>query len=177
MRRKPHVVTVAALCALIACNPPPSPNASAEAGGNAAAPAPQAAPSAPAASTQAPGAVNAGADAGNEAAGNGLWGVAEAEDEASHRGIDFIAFNRTGRTIAALAIRPDEGPPAPGAPQDEWSANVLAQSELPDGQRAAGHFEADVELCRWQLRATFADHKTRAYPGVNLCETIRVDLR
>lgn len=111
------------------------------------------------------------------ASGNGLWGVAEAEDEASHRGIDFIAFNRTGRTITALSIRPDEGPLSPGAQEDPWSANALAQRELPDGQRAAVHYEADIELCRWQIRATFADRQTRDYPSVNLCEIIRVDLR
>ena len=115
--------------------------------------------------------------AGNAASANGLWGVAEAEDEASHRGVDFIAFNRTGRTITALSLRPDERPSEPGTPQDPWSANVLAQAELPDGQRAAAHYESDIELCRWQVRATFADRETRDYPSVNLCETIRVDLR
>ena len=50
------------------------------------------------------------ANAAAPAPGNTLWGIAEAEDEASHRGIDFIAFNRSGRTLTALAIRPDEGP-------------------------------------------------------------------
>lgn len=109
--------------------------------------------------------------------GNALWGVAEAEDEASHRGIDFIAFNRTGRTVTGIAIRPDEGPLAPGAPETPWGDNVLTQRELPDGQRAAVHKEADIELCSWQIRVTFADRQTRDLPAVNLCETIRVDLR
>jgi len=94
-----------------------------------------------------------------------------------NQGLDFIAFNRTGKTVASLSIRPDEGPLAPGAAENPWSDNVLVQSDLPDGQRVAAHYEADIELCRWQLRVTFADRKTRDYPGVNLCETIRVDLR
>jgi hypothetical protein len=115
--------------------------------------------------------------AGNAASANGLWGVAEAEDEASHRGLDFIAFNRSGRTIIALSIRPVEGPLAAGAPETPWSANILTQRELPDAQRAAAHYEADIELCTWQVRATFADRQTRDYPAVNMCETIRVDLR
>jgi len=110
-------------------------------------------------------------------AGSASWGVAEAEDEASHRGIDFIAFNRTGRTITGIAIRPEEGPLAPGAPATPWGDNVLTQSELPDGQRAAVHKEADIEICSWQIRITFADRQTRDLPAVNLCETIRVDLR
>jgi hypothetical protein len=159
MPAKPFLMT-AAILALMACNGSSPSNASAQTGGNAAAPAPaQASASAPADT------------------GNGLWGLAEPEDEASHRGIDFIAFNRSGRTVTSLSIRPDEGPLAPGAPETPWSANILAQAELPDGQRAAAHFEADIELCRWQLRATFAGRQTRDYPAVNLCETIRVDLR
>jgi len=161
MRLTPLIVTVTTLCALTACNRASPPNASAGAGQNVAAPAP----------------VPPGNSAGNSAAGNGLWGVTEAEDEASHRGIDFIAFNRTGKTVTALSIRPDEGPLAAGAEETPWSDNILAQRELPDGTRAAAHFEPDIEICRWQLRATFADRQTRDYPAVNLCETIRVDLR
>lgn len=169
MRTIPRIVIVAAISALAACNPAAPPNQSAEAARNAAAlPAPPA-PAAPAAPAQ--------PEAATAAAGNSLWGVAEAEDEASHRGLDFVAFNRTGRTVTALALRPEEERLAPGAGEDPWSANVLAQDELPDGQRAAAHYEADIELCRWQLRATFADGKTRDYPAANLCETIRVDLR
>lgn len=160
MRRKPLIVIVVAIFALVACNQSSPPNKSAEAGQNVAAPA-----------------AVAQTDVGNAASGNSLWGVAEAEDEASHRGLDFIAFNRTGRTITALSMRPDEGLLAPGVPENPWSANVLSQSELLDGQRAAAHYEADIELCRWQVRATFADGQTRDYPSMNLCETVRVDLR
>jgi hypothetical protein len=161
MRLTPFIVTAAILFALTACSRAAPPNASAGAGQNAAAPA-----------APATGNVTAAA-----APANGLWGVAEEEDAASHRGIDFIAFNRTGRTVTALAIRPEEGEPGVGTPEDPWSANVLAQRELPDGTRAASHYEADIELCRWQLRATFADRQTRDYPAVDLCNTIRVDLR
>jgi len=161
MRSKPFVVTVAAIFALATFSRTSASNASAEAGRNVAG----------------PDAVSVQANAGNAASGSGLWGVAEAEDEASHRGLDFIAFNRTGRTVTALSVRPDEGPLDPGVAPDPWSANVLAQRELPDGQRAAAHYQADIELCRWQLRATFANRQTRDYPSVNLCETIRVDLR
>lgn len=170
MHRTPFILTAAAWCALAACNQSAPANAPAAPQGNAPAPAAPAAPDAP----------PAGNSAGNEtAAASGLWGVAEAEDEASHRGIDFIAFNRTGRTVTALSLRPDEGPPdgPPGAPEAPWSENALTGTELPDGTRAAVHFEADIELCRWQVRATFADRRTRDYPSVDLCATIRVDLR
>ncbi len=158
MRYPSIFMTVASASVLLACNQSPAANQSAGMQNESAAAAAQ-------------------GNAGNAASGNALWGVAEEEDEASHRGIDFILFNRTGRTIAALSIRPDEGPLAPGAPETPWSANILSKRELPDGQRAAAHHEADIELCRWQVRATFADRQSRDYPSVNLCETIRVDLR
>lgn len=167
MRLTPFVLTAATLLALAACNRAAPPNASAGASPNAAAPAAPAAPATP----------PTGNVAAPTAPANGLWGVAEEEDAASHRGIDFIAFNRTGKTVTALAIRPEEGEPGVGTPEDPWSPNVLAQRELPDGTRAAAHFEADIELCRWQLRATFADRQTRDYPAIDLCNTIRVDLR
>jgi len=167
MHRTPFLVTAAALCALAACSQSAPGNAPAAPPGNAPEPPPPAAPAAP-----------AGNSAANQTApANGLWGVAEEEDAASHRGIDFIAFNRTGKTLTGLAIRPDEGPLSAAAEETPWSDNILAQPELPDGTRAAAHFEADIELCRWSLRATFADRSTRDYPAVNLCNTIRVDLR
>ena len=159
MRPKPSDFVALAAFGLAACNYSAPQGTAAQAGGNATLP--------PVTALQA----NAAA------AGNGLWGVAEAEDEASHRGIDFIVFNRTGRTLIALSLRPDEGQLAPGAPKDPWSANILSQRELAEGQRAAAHYESDIELCRWQIRATFADGQSRDYPGVNLCATIRVDLR
>jgi hypothetical protein len=149
--------TIASMVALISCGQPAS-NNSAAAKGNVAAAAAQ-------------------YRADNAATANGLWGVSEEEDEASHRGLDFIVFNRTGRTITAVAIRPDEGQLAPGVPDNPWGSNILTQRELPDGQRAAAHYEPDIELCTWQVRATFADRQTRDYPTVNLCQTIRVDLR
>lgn len=109
--------------------------------------------------------------------GNASWAAAQPDDEPSHRGVDFIAFNHTGRSITAIAVRPDEGPLDPGVPENPWGENVLVQSELPDGQRSAVHLEPDIELCTWQIRATFDDGDTRDYPTVDLCETVRVDLR
>lgn len=172
MHRPTFLLTAAALLALAGCNrAAPANNAAANASANA--PGNAAAPAAAANAAKPEGPANSSA----AAPANGLWGVAEEEDAASHRGIDFVAFNRTGRSITALAIRPEEGEPGVGTPEDPWSSNILTQTELPDGTRAAAHFEADIELCRWQLRVTFADRQTRNYPAVDLCNTIRVDLR
>ncbi len=84
--------------------------------------------------------------------------------------LDFIVVNRTGRTITAIAITPR----GEGAP---WSEDILAPRDLPDGERGAASYTRDIELCRWAIRATFADGRTRDFPAVNLCETIRVELR
>ena len=163
MRRSPQLTSLVAAFALAACgdaqvaNDAPAGSAAVSAANAAEAPAAQ--------------------SGGDAPSGNASWGAAEPEDEASHRGVDFIMFNHTGRTITAIAIRPDEGPLDPGVPENPWSDNILVQSEVPDGQRSAAHYEPDIELCTWQVRATFEDGRTLAYPTTNLCETIRVDLR
>jgi hypothetical protein len=171
MHRPSFILTAIAMLALAGCNRAAPTNATANAAGNGSVPVADNSAKPDAAGNPVAAAANAAAPA------NGLWGVAEEEDAASHRGIDFIAFNRTGKTVTGLAIRPDEGPLDAGAEETPWSSNILAQRELPDGTRAAAHFEADIELCRWSLRATFADRQTRDYPAVDLCNTIRVDLR
>jgi len=84
--------------------------------------------------------------------------------------LDFIIFNRTGRTITAIAITPR----GEGAP---WSADILSPRDLPDGERGAASYTRDIELCSWTIRATFEGGQTRDFPAVNLCDTIRVELR
>ena len=83
--------------------------------------------------------------------------------------LDFIIVNRTGRTIEALSISP--------AGEESWSDDILAQREVPDGERAAASYTRDVELCRWDVRVTFEEGDRRSWPAVNLCDTIRVELR
>ena len=84
--------------------------------------------------------------------------------------LDFIIVNRTGRTITALAITPT----GEGA---EWSGNILVQPEVPPGERAAASYTRDIELCRWDVQATFEDGLRQSWPGIDLCDTIRVVLR
>ena len=108
--------------------------------------------------------------------GNSSWGASGTEDD-PNRGVDFIVFNRTGRTITGISLKVDEGPLDAGAQQPQWGTNILTQPDLPDGQRAAAHYQPDIEVCTWQIRATFEGGQARDYPTVNLCGTIRVDLR
>ena len=63
---------------------------------------------------------------------------------------------------------------------DDWAHHLPALQRAANteyGTRAAAHFESDIEICRWPLRATLADRQTRDYPAVDLCSTVRVDLR
>jgi hypothetical protein len=83
--------------------------------------------------------------------------------------LDFIIVNRTGRTIEALSISP--------AGEESWSDDILVQREVPEGERAAASYTRDVELCRWDIRVTFEGGDRRSWPAVNLCDTIRVELR
>ena len=83
--------------------------------------------------------------------------------------LDFVVVNRTGQTIRQVQITP-EG-------DEQWTPNVMVQRELPDQERSAVSFSRDVEQCRWDLRVTFENGNRRSWPRVNLCETVRVELR
>lgn len=94
-------------------------------------------------------------------------GGRELPEEAAN--LDFIIFNRTGRTIVELTISP--------AGEESWSDNLLHHRDVPDRERAAVSYTRDVELCRWDVKVRFEDGSQRSWPAVNLCDTIRVELR
>ena len=83
--------------------------------------------------------------------------------------LDFIVVNRTGRTITALAISPKS--------EEDWTGNILAQRDVPPDERAAASFSRDLEECLWDVRVTFEGGESRSWPRINLCDTIRVELR
>lgn len=84
--------------------------------------------------------------------------------------LDFIMVNHTGQTIVELNISP--------AGDESWSGNLLHYPEVPDQERAAASFSRDVELCRWDIRVRYQGSGNRqSWPAVNLCETVRVELR
>jgi hypothetical protein len=83
--------------------------------------------------------------------------------------LDFIILNRTGQTIVELNISP--------AGDESWTNNLLHYREVEDQERAAASFSRDVELCRWDIRVRFQNGNRRSWPAVNLCETVRVELR
>lgn len=83
--------------------------------------------------------------------------------------LDFIIVNKTGQTIVRLEISP--------AGDESWSDNILVQRDVPPDERAAASYTRDVELCRWDIRVTYEGGNRQSWPRVDLCETVRVELR
>lgn len=87
----------------------------------------------------------------------------------SSANLDFVMLNRTGQTIVELTISP--------AGEESWSDNLLHYREVEDQERAAASYSRDVELCRWDIKVRFQNGTHRSWPAVNLCDTVRVELR
>jgi hypothetical protein len=83
--------------------------------------------------------------------------------------LDFIMVNHTGQTIVELNISP--------AGDESWSDNLLHYPTVEDQERAAASFSRDVELCRWDIRVRYQSGNRQSWPAVNLCDTVRVELR
>jgi hypothetical protein len=116
-----------------------------------------------------PAAGNAAAAAagGNREEGEGSTTGRELSEDSAN--LDFIAVNRTGQTIVALSISP--------AGEESWTPDILVPRELPPDERGAASFARDVEICEWDVRATFQGGHRQSWPRVNLCDTLRVELR
>lgn len=105
-------------------------------------------------------------------------GTASAQPEASHgrelpegaANLDFVIVNRTAQTVVAVAITPS-GEDSP------YSDDLLVPAEVPPGERGAISYTRDIELCRWDVRATFEGGRQRIWPRIDLCATVRVELR
>src|SRR5688500_7700048 len=80
--------------------------------------------------------------------------------------LDFILVNRTRQTITAVNI-------TPSGEEASWSEDILVQREVPSGERAAISYTRDIELCRWDVRVTYASGQRRTWPLIDLCRTVR----
>lgn len=101
-----------------------------------------------------------------EAEGDSIGGTEMSEEAAN---LDFIIVNHTGQTIVEMNISPRG--------EESWSDNLLHYPEVPDQERAAASFSRDVELCRWDIRVRYQGGSRQSWPAVNLCDTVRVELR
>jgi len=109
---------------------------------------------------------SASGSAAQEPEGDGTGGRELAEGSAN---LDFVIVNQTGQTIIALSISPQG--------EEDWTDNLLHYRDVPPDERAAASFSRDVELCRWDVRVTYQGGRRQSWPGINLCDTVRVELR
>lgn len=98
--------------------------------------------------------------------GDSIGGRELAESSAN---LDFVIVNHTGQTIVELNISPRG--------EESWTGNLLHYPEVPADERAAASFSRDVELCRWDVRVTYQGGHRQSWPAINLCDTVRVELR
>jgi len=142
------------LCAsaliLAACNVQTGPVG----GGNAQAPANNAAPQ-PATGGGAPG----GGDQGSAAPG------AEVQGEARQ---NFTVNNNTGHVVMTLNVSPSN--------ENSWGPDILGSQVLADGESAEVSFARGEAQCLWDIRATYDDGDTTDMRGVNLCQVAVVNL-
>jgi hypothetical protein len=101
-----------------------------------------------------------------QAEGDSIGGRELPEESAN---LDFIILNRTGQTIVELNISPRG--------EESWSTNLLHYREVEDQERAAASYSRDVELCRWDVRVRYVGGSRQSWPAINLCDTVRVELR
>lgn len=101
-----------------------------------------------------------------EPEGDSIGGRELAESSAN---LDFIIVNKTGQTITELNISPRG--------EESWTGNLLHYPEVPPDERAAASFSRDVELCHWDVRVTYEGGRRQSWPAINLCDTVRVELR
>ena len=147
-------------CSFAGCgNPSPAPDAVAN---GTVAPLNRSAAAAPAA----PAAAN-GSAAQAAAREEGSIGGSELSEDSAN--LDFILVNHTGQTITALSISPQG--------EESWTPDILVPRDLPTNERGAVSFSRDVEICSWDIRATYEGGHRRSWPHVDLCNTVRVELR
>jgi hypothetical protein len=81
---------------------------------------------------------------------------------------DFTIVNNTGQTILTLNVSPSD--------EAAWGPDILGVDVLAAGERAEISFDNAEERCEWDIRVTYEDGDTGAWGGINLCETVTVEL-
>ena len=81
---------------------------------------------------------------------------------------DFTIVNHTGQAIMTLNVSPTN--------ENSWGPDILGVDVLADDEQAEVSFDNDEEECLWDVRVTYEDGDTGAWQGLNLCETVLVEL-
>jgi len=81
---------------------------------------------------------------------------------------DFEIVNNTGQSILTLNVSPSD--------EAAWGPDILGVEILAPGERADVSFDNSEERCEWDIRVTYEDGDVGAWGGINLCETVLVEL-
>jgi hypothetical protein len=81
---------------------------------------------------------------------------------------DFTIVNNTGQAIITVNVSP--------ADSDEWGPDILGADILAADEQAEISFSNDEEQCSWDIRVTYEDGDTGDWRGIDLCETVTVEL-
>ena len=81
---------------------------------------------------------------------------------------DFTIVNNTGMAILTLNVSP--------ADSDQWGPDILGVDVLGADEQAEVSFDNDEEQCIWDIRVTYEDGDTGDWRGIDLCETVTVEL-
>ena len=81
---------------------------------------------------------------------------------------DFRIVNNTGQAIMTLNVSPTT--------EDSWGPDILGVDILAAEEQADISFDNDTEECLWDIRVTYEDGNVGAWQGINLCETVLVEL-
>ena len=81
---------------------------------------------------------------------------------------DFTIVNHTGQAIITLNVSP--------ADSDAWGPDILGADILAADEEAEISFSNDEEQCSWDIRVTYEDGDTGDWRGIDLCETVTVEL-
>ena len=81
---------------------------------------------------------------------------------------DFTIVNNTGQAILTLNVSP--------ADSNQWGPDILGMDVLGADEQAEISFDNDEEQCSWDIRVTYEDGDTGDWRGIDLCETVTVEL-
>ena len=81
---------------------------------------------------------------------------------------DFTIVNNTGQAILTLNVSP--------ADSNQWGPDILGMDVLGADEQAEISFDNEEEQCVWDIRVTYEDGDTGDWRGIDLCETVTVEL-
>ena len=87
---------------------------------------------------------------------------------------DFVLINSSGKPIKTIELAPTS--------TTTWQANKIdpelkREAVLKPGGRMTVHFDKDGKVCKYDVKATFADDSSSVWTGINVCDNSFVTVK